>query len=679
MTMGDVGERGTTESFSVDFDQRGSLTQIQLGGAYIPLAVPCTTYDLDGEPCAVVPVDGQASAFRLTAGDKAGTLTIASGWETTLHFEPDPGCEVKRVGISFFLPLEAVFHLASHRNVGRRIDRAMPRGESFECGLIYNFLLVDLGAAWLRLKTDQRRLYQGRATLVRHEATFSLHYSWTADTVCQLSAFGSMEEAMTDFQAWLESRFGVRRLTDPSRQVPDWVHSVKLVVTVDMMRGNWEISHDYDDALRLVHELKEAGCPPDTLFYVPGWQGAYDSTHPAYWPHAELGGGEAFRALVDAVHECGYHVMIHTTGWGIDPYHPDIDHLQTLALKNADGQYEGWMIGPQETWRRPLKYRTGRIALAGCSSERAFEFDTPALPDRCEAMFTVGGLQGMGGRVRFSKDRRSVRTPPGWFGEHDAFDFPFPLELESGANRIEVTYEGDGETPSWEDAWYCIWYTFIPDSPYQSWTWPILMADMENEEYQDIYVTNVAKVVEEFGIDAVHIDATFFIWPGNPSYPSGRPLIERLEARLPGVPICGEAALAFDGMGFWVFLQGATQSLSWPGRGLLQKAPAEQGSPTMLDGVGDLLSWLDQPSPVCDFVADYCRVYPHLCAANSFVEVGKVCNTFPRRRVPRSSEEHWRVLRGARRLHYIPGIRVNYRDHGLDPETRAAVQEIAGW
>jgi hypothetical protein len=371
--------------------------------------------------------------------------------------------------------------------------------------------------------------------------------------------------------------------------------------------------------------------------------------------------------------------MIHTTGWGIDPYHPDIDHLQTLALKNADGLYEGWMIGPQETWRRPLKYRTGRIPLAGPQGERSFALETPWLPDRCEAMFTVGGLRGAEGRVRFRRDRRSVRTPPGWFEGHDAFDFPFPLEMESGANKILVSYEGGGNSPPWNEAWYRIWYTFIPDGPYQSWTWPILMADLENEEYQEIFVTNVARVVEEFGIDAVHTDATFFIWPGNPSYPSGKPLIEKLEDRLPGVPICGEAALAFDSLGHWVFVQGAAQSLAWPGHGILQKAPAEQGSPTMRDGLNELLSWLDQPSPVCDFIADYIRVYPHLCAANAFVELGKVCNTFPKRRVPMSSEEQWRVLRSARGLRYIPGIRVNYRDYGLDAETRAAVKEIARW
>ena len=55
---------------------------------------------------------------------------------------------------------------------------------------------------------------------------------------------------------------------------------------------------------------------------------------------------------------------------------------------------------------------------------------------------------------------------------------------------------------------------------------------------------------------------------------------------------------------------------------------------------------------------------------------GKVCNIFPPRRIPRTSEAQWRVLRDAERMDYVPGLRVNYRDYGLDPETREAIMEL---
>ena len=81
---------------------------------------------------------------------------------------------------------------------------------------------------------------------------------------------------------------------------------------------------------------------------------------------------------------------------------------------------------------------------------------------------------------------------------------------------------------------------------------------------------------------------------------------------------------------------------------------------------------------MCDFARDYIRTYPHLCAVNAFVPVGKVCNTFPPRLMPMRIEEQWRVLRDAKRLGYIPTMRVNFREYGLDGETVKAIEELTG-
>ena len=93
-------------------------------------------------------------------------------------------------------------------------------------------------------------------------------------------------------------------------------------------------------------------------------------------------------------------------------------------------------------------------------------------------------------------------------------------------------------------------------------------------------------------------------------------------------------------------------------------------------GLPELHDWLDKVSPVCDFAWDYIRTYPHLCAINAFVPVGKICNTFPARQIPARTEEHWRVLRDAKRLGYIPALRVNFREYGLDEETVKAIREL---
>ena len=76
---------------------------------------------------------------------------------------------------------------------------------------------------------------------------------------------------------------------------------------------------------------------------------------------------------------------------------------------------------------------------------------------------------------------------------------------------------------------------------------------------------------------------------------------------------------------------------------------------------------------------DYARVYPHLCAANGFVPISKVCNHSEPAVSPRDTECLWRVIRDAKRLGCIPGLRLNYRDYGLDEDTKKAIREIASW
>ena len=100
------------------------------------------------------------------------------------------------------------------------------------------------------------------------------------------------------------------------------------------------------------------------------------------------------------------------------------------------------------------------------------------------------------------------------------------------------------------------------------------------------------------------------------------------------------------------------------------------GDLDVLEGLDQLFAWLHKPSPICRFVKDYLIVYPHLCAANAFVSVGKVCNVEPPRQIPPIKQELWKVLAEVKNLDYVPGLRVNYRKYGLDEDTRKAIREL---
>jgi hypothetical protein len=670
--------------FALDIDNGGHFRKIRFDDVEKTLPVIWTAYEIDGRTAEVqhLPQAKQLS-FRLSVGDRSGALVVAAGGEAdergagskeiTLGFQSHQDAGPQKVGFSLFFPEESVFHLAEYRNIGRRLDRTMPFGEAYSALLNYNMLLVDLGGMWLRLRTNHNHFNSAEAEIVRHESTFGLTYSWGADSQAALALFSSMEEALSDFSGWISRRHNAGKL-GAARNIPDWIHNVRLVITADMLRSNWEVTNRYEDVARLCRELHEMGCSQDTLIYIPGWHGAYDAMGPTYRPQPELGGEDGFRRMIDEAHRHGCRVMIHTTGWGIDPYHPDIDRLEELVVRDESGRIKGWQIN--ETWlpgKRSLRFETDAAPLSVKRGVKAASFDTPPIPSRCEALLTVGGVGQVSGRIQLRNGRRSIISPPRWFETHSEYDYIYPLLLEPGVNPIQLEYLGDGEGPE-PGIWYRIRYAFMPRSPYSSWTWPILVADTSNPEYIKVFTDSVSRAVKDFGIDAVHVDATWFDRPG---MPPARDLYLTLQEKLEGVPICAEAVLAFEEMGFFVLAQACTQSLLGAARG--RRAPTEQGSVTLKEGVEELYAWLSKESRVCSFSKDFFRSYPHLCAANAFVPLGKVCNIFPARRVPLTSDEHWRILRDAQRLDYVPGLRINYREYGLDEETARAIREIAGW
>jgi len=661
------------ERFFVDLNEKGSIQRIVFQEELFEPPMKYTLYEVNGEVADISEAISKGElSLKLTTKAVSGRLTISSGKEIKIHFEPDKKDITKNVSIVISFPLETEFHLPEGYNLGRQIDDDMPVGEMYSTPLGYNFFLASSKGMWLRFATKQSRFRNANLQISRHPEVFIVTFTWNVTGDASIAVFPSMDEALSDFEAWLSKELRIRkRRDDPT--LPGWVHNVKLVLIMDMMRSNWEIAHDYDDIANLAKELKKIGCPKDTLFYIPGWNGAYDSTYPAYQPHPELGGEGKFREMMENLHENGFRVMIHTNAWGLDPCHPNIDKYEKYVCRDDEGYCQGWQIGRRiQAWgimapaSRPLKFLTDKVPMQEAKGARFFTFETVYVPDTCEALFTVGNL-GVGDmRVKFTIDHRSMSTPPGWFKTHIEYDFPFPFLLKPGANRVHIEVMGDIE-PDWSESWYKIRYSFIPLNAYISWTYPILLADMNNPEWIKIFVDEVATVVRKYNIDAVHVDAT--------EYYHSKPILDALKERLPEIAMGGEGIGSLEDLGYWTFCQNARQSLL--GYLDVMRGTRQQGSLPDTSEIEELYSWLDKPSQVCSFVKDYIYIYPHLCAADSFVPIGKVCNVFPTRFSPRCIKELWRVTRDARRLDYIPGLRLNYRKYGLDEETKKAIREIA--
>jgi len=283
-----------------------------------------------------------------------------------MHLLTKRGHIPKNISIVLTFPLKAEFHLPEAYNLGRKIDRSMPPGEQYTTELGYNFSLVDLSGLWIMLMSKQTRLGSSTLQISRHPELFIVTFTWKAKDEAFVSIFPSMDDAIRNYEAWLKE-LNVKRLRDDPN-FPSWVDNIKLVLVVDMIRSNWEIVHDYNDVARLATELSSVGAPEDTLIYIPGWNGAYDSNYPTYRPHAELGGEEEFRRMIETMHKCHFRVMIHTNAWGLDPYHKDIDKLLKYVIKDEEGYYQGWQTGGR-IWggryppSRPLKFKSGKLKI----------------------------------------------------------------------------------------------------------------------------------------------------------------------------------------------------------------------------------------------------------------------------------------------------------------------------
>jgi hypothetical protein len=648
--------------FHLVLDGRANIASFYLGEMSCEPALGRTFYEIDGKAATVSDV-GQGQ-FSLTADSGAGTLAYRLDKEIGVGFTPEAEESGTTLAIVLSFPPEAVFHLPEKYNAGRKIDRDMPFRHRYAVTLSYNFFLVESQGMTLRFMVRQTEKRYPTLLIERHPSLFTITFQWHLQDEAFITLFPSVEAAVNDYHAWLETALDTVKLTQ-NTDLPGWIHDVKLVLTLDMMRSDGQIAHNYEDVVNLAGELARIGCPKETLFYLPGSNGAYDSLYPDHGPHEELGGERGFRAMIEALHAQGFRAMLHANAWGLDPCHPEVDRYLRYVLKDDAGNYHGWQTGGK-IWGKvhpachPLKFTTDKCHAEAPDGGNTVTFSTVYFPDFCEALVTFGGFTGDSGRIKATVGRRSYLSPPHWFESHEEYALPFPFLMEEGVNRMTVSCEKGLPRSFWYRVRYCFYFEF-------GCTYPILRADTENPDWVNIFVEKISTVVRTYDIDAVHIDATH--------YERDHKILEALKAELPDVPMSGEELESFGDLAYFAFSQNAVLNLlTDAGRATVRRS--RHYLPDRQETVRRRV-WLDKSSPVCRFVSDYIYCYPHLCAPDGFVPVGKVCSIFPPSKLPEDGRELRNLLRRTVKLGAIPGLRLNYRQYGLDNASRMAIQECA--
>lgn len=547
---------------------------------------------------------------------------------------------------------------------------------------------TDRGGGGAPIAVQRRR---PTAQVERTADGFALTFTSYTGVAPAVRSVPSLAAAVADHHAWLRQAYGLRPRAEriAAGEWPAWVADIPVVFTFDMWRPSGEVAHTYTHLREFVRELRRLGVPPGVLVYTPGWCGPYDGRYPDYQPVQELGGRAAFGEALAAAHEAGYRIMLHTLAWGADPYRPSFERLAPLALRNyvepgaahrpppivhghelrhpptgetvapaptsdpLRGPYGGWPGGGP---REALDYDSGHRPVGPLrATARGWQFETAPVPQRCEAVLTLGGMRGAGhGILRVTVNGRSLATPAGWFLERDVYEFPLTLLFYAGPNRVEIECFGwpgnaggaAGPPAALEDAWYHL------DQAYNhpvTWTVPAVGQTTDSPAWQTAYLRELAPTVQEFGIDAVHIDAAIlWRWDEAGFFPA-------VKRGLPPGTMFGTEVASTPGMTFFFISQTRLQPPTTSAAGW---------QPPRTD-----LSW--------QITGQYQHFYQHLCAPRGFVPVGSVCNIDPVVAALSADEVEAtrRTLAWSKQQHILYNLRVNYRDHGLDPGTRKWLME----
>jgi hypothetical protein len=248
---------------------------------------------------------------------------------------------------------------------GQTLDRRMPAGTtlSYKYPFWWNaqFVIGEMarGGVWFRTKDVDPRFKLAR--IKRTARGFNLSYGFEANAplasrtlkgTWYLDCYkGTWKVPVEIHRTWLEKNFG---LVDINRRpgFPEWAREINFVLEM------WGIGKESPEPLHTFQEMEarlrawaRLHPPKNTLVYLPGFaEHGIDSRAPSYEPSKELGGAAGFRALVDAAHEMGYKVLIHTNALCMTFDHPLFERFKEHQVVDTFGRTQGWGLDIDGDW-----------------------------------------------------------------------------------------------------------------------------------------------------------------------------------------------------------------------------------------------------------------------------------------------------------------------------------------
>ena len=127
----------------------------------------------------------------------------------------------------------------------------------------------------------------------------------------RLRLCSSAAEIDADFsahQAFIEAAFKLQPWETRS-DVPGWLHKTRLVLNLHGQHWTGYVFNTFDRMAETLRFITEYIPGDQLLVYIPGWEGRYYYAYPNYQPGEAMGGGPAFKRLMQTARELGAKMM----------------------------------------------------------------------------------------------------------------------------------------------------------------------------------------------------------------------------------------------------------------------------------------------------------------------------------------------------------------------------------
>ncbi len=212
----------------------------------------------------------------------------------------------------------------------------------------------DRDGIWIRtMETDPRLKVLRLARKSSAPDRFTLGLALEADGPAkgtQLSASWYLDgysESWTEpadiHRKWMGDAFGARPY-DEHPNFPIWANDINFILEIwGISKEEPEPWHTFDQMIERTREFAKHHDPSKTLLYLPGFaEAGIDSNAPDYNPAPKCGGREGFARLVDAAHDQGYRVMIHTNVLAMAYSNPLYERFKQYQVVDYFGRPQGW-------------------------------------------------------------------------------------------------------------------------------------------------------------------------------------------------------------------------------------------------------------------------------------------------------------------------------------------------